>query len=69
MFIRAGQHHKPNQSNCPVVITCHNCCVVLTGLEGTLPLPCLHLHPSILTFLQGEGGKLLQHENTREEFR
>lgn len=40
--------------------TCHDSSVVLTRLEGTLSLSCLHPHPSILSLLQGEGGYILQ---------
>lgn len=40
--------------------TCHDSSVVLTWLEGTLALPCLHPHPSIVSLLQGEGGYILQ---------
>lgn len=49
-----------------ISLTCHNSCVVLTGLKGTLALPRLHLHPSILCFLQGEGGELLKDDRKRE---
>lgn len=40
---------------------------MLAGLKGTLALPRLHLHPSLLGFLQGEGGELL--EDDREDER
>lgn len=52
------------QQCCP---TCHNSCIVLTGLKGTLALPRLHLHTPILGFLQGEGGALLEDDRKREE--
>lgn len=52
-----------------MVLTCHNSCVMLAWLKGTLALPCLHLHSSILGFLQGEGGEILQKDRKREEIR
>ncbi len=39
---------------------------MLSGLKGALALPRLHLHPSILGFLQGEGGELLEVDRKRE---
>lgn len=54
--------NRLEQQLCP---TCHNSCVVLTGFKGTLALPCLHLHPSILGLLQGEGGHILPGDRKR----
>lgn len=45
--------------------TCHDCRVVLTGLEGALALPALHLHSSVRSFLQGEGGEVLRDREQR----
>lgn len=39
---------------------------MLAGLKGTLALPRLHLHPSLLGFLQGEGGELLEDDREGE---
>lgn len=33
---------------------------MLTGLKRALALARLHPHPSVLSFLQGEGGEILQ---------
>ena len=50
-------HESDMQWFCP---TCHDSCVMLTGLKGTLALPCFHLNSSILSLLQGEGGEVLE---------
>lgn len=52
--------------SCP---TCHDSSVVVTGLKGTLALPCLHPDPSILSLLQAEGRyNLPDNRGTTDEF-